>query len=495
MPLEKSAAALAQQLRLSTTKTQAAALESEDAHGSSGWLQAEEAQAAGLFRQDAPLLFGRADNGHLLRYGGTGHCLTFAPTGAGKGVSVVVPNLLAYPGSVVCLDPKGAIAAVTAKQRLAMGQEVVLLDPFGEVENAINASGRPDRWHHITPASYNPLGTLAPGSKTLVDDARLLAASLVMEEEGKNRYFSDSARMVLEAVMLYVLAVGGQKALTFESIFEVAFDDKANWLPSMLKKDDFGGHISHMARQIETLTGDGGNSVWSTLFRSLNLIKSPVLLPALRPSTLDFRRLKMERPTDRGTSVYLVLPAKHLHTHGVWLRLMLTAILNQVSDARPSRFPVLFMVDECAALGRLELLETAVGLMRGYGLKLWLIFQDLPQLQSIYGKRAASFLSNSGVKQFFNVNDLETADFVSNYLGNETRRVFSESVNFDQILGGGNIGLIQRALLTSDEVRRMEAQEQVLFYEGLKPFRAKKISYWRDADFKQLASPDPYIAA
>ena len=281
----------------------------------------------------------------------------------------------------------------------------------------------------------------------------------------------------------------GRGALTFDTLFEVAFSDKKHWLPDMMQKTEFGGHISHLARQIESLTGEGGASIWSTLFRSLNLIKSPVLLSALQPSSLGFYNLKT-----KPTTVYLVLPAKHLHTHGVWLRLMLTAILNQVSDARQSPHPVLFLVDECAALGRLELLETAVGLMRGYGLKLWLIFQDLPQLQSIYGKRSGSFISNSGVKQFFNVNDVETAEFVSTYLGNETRRVFSETVNFDQILGGGNIGLIQRALLTSDEVRREPSKKQILFYEGLNPLRATKISYWQDAEFYRLASPDPYIA-
>ena len=156
MPLEKSAAFMAQQLRLSAAKTQAAGVESQDAHGSSGWLQPDQIQAAGLLDAKAPLIMGRSDSGALLRYGGTGHCLTFAPTGAGKGVSVVVPNLLSYPGSVVCLDPKGAIAAVTARQRAAMGQDVILFDPFGEVDKAMFASGRPELWPPLPRASYKP---------------------------------------------------------------------------------------------------------------------------------------------------------------------------------------------------------------------------------------------------------------------------------------------------------------------------------------------------
>ena len=475
----------------SEAQRQKADIQNADVHGSSAWMQPSEMENAKLHEPQKPFLFGKSKEGRELRYGGSGHCLTFAPTGAGKGVSVVVPNLLKYPGSVVCVDPKGAIAAVTAQRRLDMGHNVVLLDPFGEVENAMSASGQPERWQSIRPMSYNPFSVLHRDSDTAVDDTRLLVSGLIEQESEKNRYFSDSARMILEAFILDFLANGWP--LNFESLFDVIFLEKIEWLPLMLRSDGFNGHVAHLARQIESLTGDGGDSVWSTLYRSLNLIKSPVLLPALRPSHLDFSTLKIANPEEgKPTTVYLVLPAKRLETHSIWLRLMLTSIMGQLSDARPSQHPVLFMVDECAALGRLEILETAVGLMRGYGMKLWLIFQDLPQLQSIYGKRASSFISNAGIKQFFNVNDLETADFVSQYLGNETREVTSQSIQLDQVSGSLSLSHLARPLLTSDEVRRMGKDDQILFYEGQKPIKAQKIIYHEDPDFKSLASHDPY---
>ena len=431
----------------------------------------------------------------LLRYGGDGHILTFAPTGAGKGVSVVVPNLLTYRGSVVCIDPKGAIAAVTAKARRAMGHNVVLLDPFDEVKRATQASGKPEAWLQIERASYNPFSHLRKTSLDAVDDVRLIVSSLILSESEKNRYFSDSARMILEALILHLLAEND--VVTFDDLFPVAFDTRENFtkyhLRDMRKSKAFEGHVSHLAGQIENLTGDAGASVWSTLYRSLNLVKSPRLLPAMQPSYVDFRALKTTKQGDKPTTVYLVLPARQLETHGVWLRLMLAVILSQLSDARRSDYPVLFMVDECAALGRLEILETAVGLMRGYGLKLWLIFQDLPQLKSIYGQRWGSFISNAGVKQFFNVNDLETADFVSKYLGEETRTVMSQSVNPADIAGGGNISVMRRALLTSDEVRRLNRAREILFFDGLKPIETQKLIYHSDAEFKNLFSDDPYF--
>lgn len=131
--------------------------------------------------------------------------------------------------------------------------------------------------------------------------------------------------------------------------------------------------------------------------------------------------------------------------------------------------------------------------MRGYGLKLWLIFQDLAQLKSVYATRWESFISNSGVKQFFNVNDLETADFVSKYLGQETRMVQAESLQSNSQMPGSNISAAGRPLLTPDEVRRLGRDEQILFYEGHNPVHAQKLRYFEDAEFDGQWLSDPYI--
>ena len=478
-----------------------AALVTKTAHGSAEWAREED------FKPSGPFLMGRwPDTGNELSYGGNGHCLTFAPTGAGKGVSTVVPNVLHYPGSVVCIDPKGAIAPVTAHRRAAMGQKVVLLDPFGEVESAVSSRGQSDKWPEIVPSSVNPFGHLNAASPDAVDDARLIASGLVIQESEKNRYFSDSARMILEGLILYLLET--RDVVLIEAVFDLAFMPRVAFVAEVLNDmkalgeptkagEEVGevkAHIAHMAGLIENLTGDTGAAVWSTLYRSLNLLKSPRLLPAMQPSDVDFGSIKTT-----PTTLYLVLPARHLETHGVWLRLMLSVLIGQLSDARRSDYPVLFLVDECAALGRLEILETAVGLMRGYGLKLWLIFQDLPQLKSVYERRWESFISNSGVKQFFNVNDLATADFVAQYLGKETVRVQSDTISGQSPIAGANIGATGRELLTADEVRRLPENEQILFYERQKPVLARKLIYFEDALFRDpdtgenLFLDDPYI--
>ena len=491
-----SAQSQMRQRALLREQTRAAQQNTETAHGSASFASAAQTAVAG---GGGKLLTGRAE-GQLLTYGGDGHCLTFGPTGSGKGVSVVVPNLLTYPGSVVCIDPKGAIAPITAQQRAAMGQKIVLLDPFGEVASAIGSRGNAGAWPALPTSSVNPFGHLDRASTDVVDDARLIASGMIAQESEKNRFFSDSARLVLEALILYLLETRG--VVLLEAVFDLAFKPREAFAGEVLAdmkalgEDETASalqaHIAHMAGLIENLTGDAGSSVWSTLYRSLSLLKSPRLLPAMQPSGVSFAEMK-ETPT----TLYLVLPARHLETHGIWLRLMLSVLIGQLSDARRADYPVLFVIDECAALGRLQILETAVGLMRGYGLKLWLIFQDLPQLKSVYEGRWESFISNSGMKQFFNVNDLETADFVSKYLGEKTQMVRGESLGGQAQPTGASLSASGRPLLTADEVRRLPRDEQILFYEGEFPMRAQKLSYHADADFRDqsgapLFAPDPY---
>lgn len=459
-----------------------------DAHGSASWLTPEGITAAGL--DEGSLLFGRTPEG-VIRYKGDGHCLTFAPTGSGKSVSVVVPNLLTYPGSVVCIDPKGAIPSITARRRREMGQRTILLDPFEEVESTQRAYPGAPVWDPLPVSSYNPLLTLDPKSLDVIEDARLLAAALVVEETGKNRYFSDSARNVLECLILHLIVTLERHNRSFDLLMELAFQDLTQFqkqcLPMILANPELGGHIRRLANQIAGFSSEGGGAIWTTLRRSLVPLQGLRMLPALANSDLDFSLLKTQ-----PTTVYLVLPARRLNTHGAWLRLMLTSILNQISDSRQPDYPVLFLMDECAALQRLEILETAVGLMRGYGMKLWLIFQDLPQLQRIYPESWGSFISNSGVRQFFNVNDPTTADFVSNFIGNETRRIFQESVQANTVLGGGSFGIVSRPVITPDEVRRLGREESILLYEGLQPIKAQKLCYYEDDLFKARADQDPY---
>ena len=157
-------------------------------------------------------------------------------------------------------------------------------------------------------------------------------------------------------------------------------------------------------------------SVLSTAQRHTHFLDSTSIAEAT--SRTDFRFADLARSTG---SVFLVLPPDRIPTHARWLRILVAQALGEILRLpEPSAKPVLFLLDECAALGRMPPLKRAVGLMAGYGMQVWTIFQDLHQLCAIYGKAAGTFLSNAGIVQAFNVNDLETARWISSMLGADT---------------------------------------------------------------------------
>jgi type IV secretion system protein VirD4 len=159
--------------------------------------------------------------------------------------------------------------------------------------------------------------------------------------------------------------------------------------------------------------------VLSSAQRHTHFLDSPRIVDSTSASDFRFADLK-ERP---GT-VFLCLPPDRLDTYARWLRLLVSQAVTDMarSPARPDK-PVLFLLDEFAALGRLDPVERAMGLMAGYGMQLWPILQDIHQLKATYGERAGTFLSNAGVIQTFGVNDLATADMLSRTIGDSHHRI------------------------------------------------------------------------
>ncbi len=153
--------------------------------------------------------------------------------------------------------------------------------------------------------------------------------------------------------------------------------------------------------------------------------------------------------------------------------------------------PVLFLLDEFAALGPLDPVERAMGLMAGYGVQLWPILQDVHQLRATYERRAGTFLSNAGVLQVFGVNDHDSAKLVSDLLGQETVVFETMSRALDAEESGLSFGTqhVARPLLTPDEVRAMPANLELLFLAGQRPIVATKLAYYADREFAGKFDP------
>jgi type IV secretion system protein VirD4 len=454
----------------------------KDAHGSSAWLTTAEVEQAGLFQrgpqcdppQPLPILLGLLQSGEAVGYDAEPHLLTFAPTGAGKGVGAVIPNQM-YWGSMLAVDPKGSLPAIASRfRREVLGQEVFVLDPWG-------ISGMPS-------ASMNPFDILDPESDDLTDDAKLLADSLVIAETGKGQFFSDTARIIVRAFILHIVTSAPRELWNVTTLSDLASrsgNDLNHLLSIMQKNDAVAGQVRKIASTIRGISEETLGNITATITRSLDFLHSPRMQKVMARSDFSFRDLKRSKMT-----VYLVIPEERLEGYARWLRLMLSlAILECGRERYTVKPPVLFLLDEFAALGRMEIIETAIALMRGYGIRFWPMLQDYSQLTRLYENSASSFIANSGVIQAFNVNDMDTARMLSERLGKETRNITENNTRPHEVNTSQMIG---RDLLMPDEIMRLPQNAQLLLYKGLKPLMAQKISYYEQPDLKDLFDPDPF---
>ncbi len=446
-----------------------------DTHGSASF-----GSAQALERGDGDLLIGRSRRGKLLRYDGAAHLLTMAPTRSGKGVGTIVPNLLTLQRSIICIDPKGENARVTGRARSEHGP-VHCLDPF-------EVSGRPG-------ARYNPLDLLSADSLDLAEDAMTLADALVFEGSPvSDAHWNEEAKALIAGLILYTVCHDPAEHRTLMTVREyltLAPDQWQQLIQLMQKSDAAGGLVARAANRFAGKSEREAAGVLSSAQRHTHFLDSPRIAATLSGSDFRFSDLK-ERPG----SIFLCLPPDRLDTYSRWLRLLLSQALNDMarSPARPNR-PVLFLLDEFAALGRLETVERAMGLMAGYGLQLWPILQDIHQLRALYGPRAGTFLSNAGVIQAFGVNDFETADLLSKTFG-DTTIAFETSGRSESSRGmfeattttqSTSAHLTSRRLMNPDEIMRMPPGEMILLMQGKNPLLVRKLRYFDDREFEGLA--------
>ena len=448
----------------------------DDTHGSARF--ATNKEVAPLIRSNSGLLIGRDPKSkNLMRYAGPTHLLTMAPTRTGKGVGTIIPNLLTADRSVICIDPKGENAKIASRARQKFGP-VHVLDPFG-------VTG-------MTSAAFNPLDTLDPLGLDVAEDASTLADALVFDEPGMagEAHWNEEAKALIGGLLLMIVAVespGRRHLGTLREYLTLAPEAFAALLKRMQETDAAGALIARAANRHLGKSDREAAGVLSAAQRHTHFLDSPRMTAVLGRS--DFRFADLKR---RNISVFLVLPPDRLSTYSRWLRLLVTqSLLDMARDpARPAT-PVLYLLDEFAALGHLAPVERAMGLMAGYGVQLWPILQDVHQLRATYGQRAGTFLSNAGVLQVFGVNDHDSARLVSDLLGQETVVFQTMARAIDSAETGISYSQqhVARPLLTPDEVRNLPAQGQLLFLAGQRPIVAGKLAYYADPEFKGAFDP------
>jgi type IV secretion system protein VirD4 len=429
-----------------------------------------------------------------LPYSGERHLILFGPNGSGKGTRLLVPNLLHLENrSIVVVDPKGELAAITAQHRSRVS-DVVILNPFGVLG--------------IPTAGFNPLALLDQDSPEFVDDASGIAEALIKIEE-KDPHWSESAQGLVIAMIMWEVKLARrehrQPSLENVRLMLTEADERED--PTTERKGKLvKGLRFTVARmcaeggfEIESLSSRFGRdseemaSVRSTADRQTRWLLSPLMRQNLLHNDINFADLKK-----RPTTVYVVLPAERMRTHSVWLRLVIVSALRSLY--KPGGLKTLFMLDEFAQLGHLAPIEDAFGLVRGYGVQLWPILQDLTQLKALYKQRWETFMANAGVVQGYAPNDLTTADWMSKRASDTTAVAASYNAGDSQSTGnqssthGMGYQQTKRRVFMPQELMELREGAGLVFAAGSsKPIPFYAPSYWKNPTLNRLALPNPYV--
>ncbi len=453
-----------------------------ETYGSARWARPDELKAAGLLGPDGVVL-GKHERDYL-RHDGPEHVLCFAPTRSGKGVGLVVPSLLTWPGSAIVHDIKGENWTLTAGYRARHGR-VLLFDPT-------NAKS----------AAYNPLLEVRRGDWDVRDVQNI--ADILVDPEGsleKRNHWEKTSHALLVGAILHVLYAEADKTLAGVAAF--LSDPKRpieSTLAAMMKTahlGDAGPHpvIASAARELLNKSDNERSGVLSTAMSFLGLYRDPVAAEVTR--RCDWRIADMVGGK-HPTTLYLVVPPSDINRTKPLIRLILNQVGRRLTEdlqAKSNRHRLLLMLDEFPALGRLDFFESALAFMAGYGLKAFLIAQSLNQIEKAYGPNN-SILDNCHVRVSFATNDERTAKRVSDALGTATEMKAMNNYAGHRLspwLGHMMVSRSEtaRQLLTPGEIMQLPPSDEIVMVAGIPPIRAKKARYYEDQRLQEriLAPP------
>ena len=454
-------------------------------YGSARWATPREVAQAGLTRPAGGFL-GRVGQSYL-RHDGPEHVMAFAPTRSGKGVGLVVPTLLTWPGSAVIHDIKGENWQLTAGWR-SKSSHCLLFNPTD-----------------ARSAAYNPLLEVRQGVHEVRDVQNI--ADILVDPEGaleRRNHWEKPSHALLVGAILHVLYAEPDK--TLRGVVNFLSDpartfDQTLW--AMMATPHVAGAphpvVASAAREVLNKSDNERSGVLSTAMSFLGLYRDPTV--AAVTARCDWRIADLvEGP--HPVSLYLVVPPSDISRTKPLIRLLLNQIGRRLTESLEDRGrsgrTLLLMLDEFPALGRLDFFESALAFMAGYGLRAVLIAQSLNQIEKAYGPNHA-ILDNCHVRVAFATNDERTARRISDALGTATELRAQRNYAGHRLapwLGHLMVSRQEsaRALLTPGEVMQLPPDEEIVMVAGHAPVRAQKLRYYEDANFTRRLLPPPVLS-
>jgi type IV secretion system protein VirD4 len=381
------------------------------------------------------------------------HCLVVAPTGQGKGRSLVLPNLLTWPHSAIVVDVKGEAAQTTARYRRSIGHRVTILDPFRRVSEGVDG--------------LNPLDWLQGSKDEIADNASTLSETLTGSERSLREPFWDCLSNDFAAGLLAYAATSDDPAkrqMAFvhqmltseESEYRIAviLDNEPHM--NAYARMQFAGFLQHEGEKVRS-------SVRSTTQQHLRIFANPLVQQVVSKTTVDLEGLQRGEPH----TIYLVLPATRLQSHAALLRLWLSVLLGTIAerDTQPLA-PTLLVLDEMAQIGALPIVLQALTLLRGYGLRVMAIVQSLAQLRAMWPQDFQTVIDNCGTIATFGQTRLTMAQPMAELLGD----------------------------VSADSLMRLPQGQLAISMSGERTRVAKKLDYLHDGLFAGRFDPNAFYA-
>lgn len=456
-----------------------------ETYGSARWAEKKEIRKAGMLG-DAGVILGRLGKSYL-RHDGAEHILCFAPTRSGKGVGLVIPTLLTWPGSCIVHDIKGENWELTAGFRARHGR-VLLFDPTNKES-----------------AAYNPLLEVRRGEWEVRDVQNI--ADILVDPEGSletRNHWEKTSHSLLVGAILHVLYAEEDKSLAGVAAFlsnpRRPIATALRIMQTTRHRDD-GVHplVEAAAQDLLHKSPNERSGVLSTAMSFLDLYRDPVVAAVTRRSEWRIADL-MSGP--HPTSLYFVIPPGDISRTKPLIRLMLNQIgrrLTEELNPGARRHRLLMLLDEFPALGRLDFFESALAFMAGYGIKAFLIAQSLNQIEKAYGPNNA-ILDNCHIRVSFAANDERTAQRISDALGTATEMRAMKNYAGHRLspwLGHLMVSRTEtaRALLTPGEVLHLPEDQQIVMASAMPPIRCAKAQYYVDPRLTRRVLPPPTPAS
>ncbi|HEV7775870.1 MAG TPA: type IV secretory system conjugative DNA transfer family protein [Luteibacter sp.] len=462
-------------------------------HGDARFARSGDLSRHGMFKSsNTGVLVGKF-NGELVRLSGQQFVILAAPTRSGKGVGVVIPNLLEYQESMVVLDIKQENYELTSGWRAGQGQAIYLFNPFAE-------DRRTHRW--------NPLSYVSKDPAFRVSDLMSIAAMLYPDGADDQKFWVSQARNAFMAFTLY--------------LFEKWEDDEKRGIPLLLRdKPTLGAvyrlssgdgsdlkQLYHYLSQRPFLSGNAQSafanllsqanetfaSILGTFKEPLNAWINPVLDAATSEDDFlltDVRKKKM--------TIYIGIQPNKLAESRLIVNLFFSQLINLNTKELPQNNPALkyqclLLMDEFTSIGKVEIIASAVSYMAGYNIRLLPIIQSMAQLDATYGRDISrTMITNHALQIVFAPREQQDANDYSDMLGYTTVR--KENTTRGK---RGDVSRSQseerRALMLPQELKALGTEKQVFFYEGIPhPVLCEKIRYYKDRYFTSRLLPKTVI--